>query len=994
MDCETSGLNPYSSRSDQYGNAVEGGARIFCWAYMTEKGEWGYHQKTKKSMRFLKRLLSQPDNTIIFHNAKFDLKMIGFEGIDVFNCKAKVEDTLIMSKVLYSTTHSHSLKYCGETYLHRDIGDKVEIEDWVKANKREYLKIYGRPPTFQDAPADIIKDRILWDVETTILLYLKLQPEVAKVCPSLYETERQLLYVCLDMENTGVLVDITRAKQLRDQAQKDLDILYRELNDLVAPLTITRKIKGVDTREKVDTFNPGSSKCHLPAAFIKMGIQLRYKTKPKKGKKGSTKKSGGGNWCFDEYAMVRYVSKELAAVMRESSEQGWSATKFHDEVHAAVKKHKLKKSELLPPLILQYRQVQKMISTYYNHLVEDCTEHYVGPDGREYGTLHCKFNQSTALTGRFCLAKGTQIQIPGATKNIEDVKVGDWVYCYDDNLNLKLKKVTWSGKTGHKKVIRVHWQGSGHKHRGYLDLTPEHQVRLTSGKYVKAINLKPMDRILALHRDMTAYKYNRVYVTGHGNYREAKLVNQLTNDCFMDHTHHKNGIKTDDRPENLVGMTHSEYSSFHSSNMSEHTKRIISKAVKKRWLDPEYRQNMILQLQCRDYIKISKEEFVSALDDCQWRILLACKKLKISYPAMVRRLKKWGIDAKEKRKEYSNSTNKKITKESVELAREVHVQNGQKAAQKHIGLGYYSFKKAQEDFSFNPIYNHEILSVEDLNKKVDVYDIEVDGEHNFIANELCIHNSSSRINLQNIPRILGPRETIVPRKGRRNYHSDYKQVEMKFFVHFSEDETMAAAINDDIHLAVAANVYGMDKADISKEQRKRAKGVNFGIIYGAGPATIAETLTKKGLPTSEYEADSFCVNYHRRFPSVRNTTKKLKNDLVNKGYIQNPFGRRYHIPSKTAYKALNYMCQGTSADLMKLSMVRIWKWLRAGNYKTKIIMTVHDEIVLEVPPSEAKIVMPKVIELMEDKTSFFVEMTVDVEVVKRRWSQKKSVNFS
>ena len=249
--------------------------------------------------------------------------------------------------------------------------------------------------------------------------------------------------------------------------------------------------------------------------------------------------------------------------------------------------------------------------------------------------------------------------------------------------------------------------------------------------------------------------------------------------------------------------------------------------------------------------------------------------------------------------------------------------------------------------------------------------------------------SVSQPSLQNWPRLLGPRQCVIVRKGRRNWHSDYQQVEMKMFVHFAKDKIMAKAISEDIHLTVAAKIYELPKKKVSSEQRKRAKGTNFGIIYGAGAKKIAETLTRKGLPTSEFEGKTLVAGYHRQFPSVRKTTQSLSISLHRYGYITNPFGRRYHIPSSLGYKSLNYMCQGTSADLMKAAMVKIWLWLRKHKLRSKMIMTIHDEIVLEVVRAEEKLVVPKMKELMEDLRSFFVPITVDFKVVSKRWSQKE-----
>src|SRR5690606_157543 len=241
--------------------------------------------------------------------------------------------------------------------------------------------------------------------------------------------------------------------------------------------------------------------------------------------------------------------------------------------------------------------------------------------------------------------------------------------------------------------------------------------------------------------------------------------------------------------------------------------------------------------------------------------------------------------------------------------------------------------------------------------------------------------SSSDPNLQNQPRLLGPRECFVPRRGRWNWHLDYSQVEMRFFCHFAEDKGMAKAIDDDVHLYVATKIYKKPKDQVTKEQRKRAKSTGFGILYGSGPAKQAETLTSKGLPTTKLEASVIVAAYHREFPSVRRLTNRLKSELLRNGYIVNPFGRRYHIDKSFSYKGLNYMCQGSSADLIKRAMVDVWNWLRKMGYKARLIMTVHDELVIECPRNEMKKVIPQVMKMMERKKEYFVPIIAEAEVV-------------
>jgi DNA polymerase-1 len=157
----------------------------------------------------------------------------------------------------------------------------------------------------------------------------------------------------------------------------------------------------------------------------------------------------------------------------------------------------------------------------------------------------------------------------------------------------------------------------------------------------------------------------------------------------------------------------------------------------------------------------------------------------------------------------------------------------------------------------------------------------------------------------------------------------------------------------------------------------------------SGAEKVAETLTRMGLPTSTMEASLLFTRYHRRFPSIRRVTQEYKKFLIEHKYIENLYGRRYYLNTRDGYKGLNYVCQGSPADLMKRAMVKIWKWLRRRGLRSKILIQVHDELVVQIPRSEEAEVVPKIVELMQDLESFYVPITVGVEVSKTRWSHKQ-----
>lgn len=389
LDTETTGLDPYR------------GARMFCVAYATDKGEFGFRLKTPETIEFIQSILMDPTKKVVFHNGKFDLKMFWFEGIDIFSARAELHDTLILAKMFNGMMTQYDLKFLASYFCNRPTDDKDEIVDWLKAHRREIVEREGREPGFQDAPLPVVRRRAIWDVKSTLMLFAYLYPRVQKICPALYLTERQLMLVVVDMENTGVEIDISKARELDAKAADGIRKLKEMLNELVLPITVMKKKKETLIPKLIDrNFNPGSTTLQMPAAFEKLGMTLMYKTSPKKGKKGG-KPRGGGRWSFNEYSMIQYSPQPIATIIKDSGEDGWPLPRFLKALRDAAATHNLPQKYLLPPLALKLGELKKMRRTYYHHLIEDCLDVHTRPDGREVGTLHCNFNQSEAMSGRF-----------------------------------------------------------------------------------------------------------------------------------------------------------------------------------------------------------------------------------------------------------------------------------------------------------------------------------------------------------------------------------------------------------------------------------------------------------------------------------------------------------------------------------------------------------------------------------------------------------------
>jgi DNA polymerase-1 len=224
--------------------------------------------------------------------------------------------------------------------------------------------------------------------------------------------------------------------------------------------------------------------------------------------------------------------------------------------------------------------------------------------------------------------------------------------------------------------------------------------------------------------------------------------------------------------------------------------------------------------------------------------------------------------------------------------------------------------------------------------------------------------SSSDPNLQNIPvrREMGQqiRQAFTPQPGWRLLTADYSQIELRLLAHVSGDAELSRAFAEDrdIHTAVAAQIFRAAEADVTAEQRRVAKTVNFGVIYGMSGHGLAARLHIK-----QDEADRFIDEYFARYPRVLEYQKKLLDDCRRSGYVYTILGRRRRIEGVRAgstyqqrnqpeREAINMEIQGSAADLIKLAMLGLHRRLKAGPWRSRLLLQIHDELVFEAPPEE------------------------------------------
>ena len=251
--------------------------------------------------------------------------------------------------------------------------------------------------------------------------------------------------------------------------------------------------------------------------------------------------------------------------------------------------------------------------------------------------------------------------------------------------------------------------------------------------------------------------------------------------------------------------------------------------------------------------------------------------------------------------------------------------------------------------------------------------------------------SSNDPNLQNIPVKTAEgrrvREAFVARKGSMIASADYSQIELRIMAHISEDAALLRAFTEgvDVHRATAAEVFGVAVDQVSSEQRRYAKVINFGLIYGMSSFGLARNL---GIETKA--AAAYIDKYFQRYPGVKNYMDETRLSAKSKGYVETVFGRRLYLPEINSPNgprragaeraAINAPMQGTAADLIKLSMNKVLEVLDLEMRGTKMIMQVHDELVFEVPEAEVEWVRVEIPHIMAGVASLKVPLLAELGV--------------
>ncbi|HBO34577.1 MAG TPA: DNA polymerase I, partial [Anaerolineaceae bacterium] len=252
--------------------------------------------------------------------------------------------------------------------------------------------------------------------------------------------------------------------------------------------------------------------------------------------------------------------------------------------------------------------------------------------------------------------------------------------------------------------------------------------------------------------------------------------------------------------------------------------------------------------------------------------------------------------------------------------------------------------------------------------------------------------ASQNPNLQNIPirTELGRRvrQGFIAAPGHKLLAVDYSQIELRIVAHMAHDEAMMKAFHEaeDIHAATAATIEDVPLSAVTKQQRRHAKAINFGLIYGMSPFGLTRTTD-----LTLAEAENFVKEYFKEFPGVKKWLDNTRLEASRQGYVETLLGRRRYFPALAAgtnytirqreeREAINAPVQGTAADIIKLAMIRLPEALKKAGLKTRMILQVHDELIFEVPEDELDKATKVVKEVMEGALELSVPLVTEARI--------------
>ena len=915
-------------------------------------------------VKLLKPVFERRDVLIIGHNLKFDMHVMKRLGISIRT--PYLFDTMLASWLCNENTPNglkeNSLEKMGLNQTHfKEATESIPNEIKKKFGYKANSKVYD----FGLVLVEEGSDYCLADSFYTWCLYLGFVKELEdeKMDKIYYKITIPFLPVLFEMEEQGVTVDVEKLKQMGVDMQKDIDRLQYEIYELA----------GVE-------FNIGSSQ---QKAEILFGWK---KPLSAKGEDKSNKHLLDVNFGFRPTAVTKSgnPSTDSDTIWRLSLKEYKNNKRKQQGVEMCNR-------------MLDYAKLSKLKTAFVDGIIEQ-----LYADGK----AHPSFNQIGTDSGRLsCIAEDTPIKCVGEDKPIQNVKVGDLVYCYDEEGNVRIRKVLNVIDNGVRPCVSVNWSSQGNHSLGSLVCTPDHKIRLRDGSWVKAEDLSKGDRVTHL-RKSDEIRLRLYGLNGFCEKEQIVIKREVFGSADKNVTiHHIDHNPSNNVISNLTLMTKAEHTSYHtnilleSGKLDTHTFHEVPHRVLRGSEHPMYTY-------------VTTKELEIMVREARGRI----REIPMDFNTFKKKCKELNFDYKKVAGEYQTQYREVSDEDFIKAFYEC--KGVPYAISRKLNIG--RTKVANTINRLDLCYNHNIVSVTSVGDR-HVYDLEIEDFHNFIASEVCVHNCS-KPNLQQLPKaeeddkyqirsvFIGSLYAINTYSGevidcapndfeegemfidevdqewqikrKKIIAIDYHNLEMVCLTHFSGDKNLSEmfANDDDAHGSTAVNMFNLDCTPMEAKKmyphlRQAAKTINFMLMYGGGAGKLYESLKSDhysplDLGSPDYlelykcrngkdVAQQFIDKYFESYSGVAKFIAGQKKYAHRNKYVYTILGRKRRLPdinssdgavsSYCERLAVNASIQGTAGDITISAQNRVSKETRLEEMLCYMMIQVHDELVFECP---------------------------------------------